>query len=318
MASRNGVGANSPAQRTKTNVLLDDRERAFANYYIETMAGGESARRAGYKDPRQAASRLLRRPNIRAMIEEALKRVEQVSAVTAADVVGRLWDLATADTRDVIEYRRGACRHCHGIGHGYHFTPAEYQKAEADHQRELDMGNPVGKFDSAGGLGFDERMAPHEDCPECFGKGRGFVVIADTDRMTDKASLLLAGIKQTREGVEVKLHSQVDALVNVGRHLGVFNDRLNVDANVTVNPLAELFDFLRAGPGRIRPGAAEQVTPPAKTLPAPSDKPAPRKGGAPKGERVATVTNRLLKTATKAKIPATPAAKKAAATRKKT
>ena len=299
-----GAGANWPIDRVSVNIVDDDRERLFVAFYVETLAGGESARLAGYKDPRQTASRLLRRPSIRAMIDAAHAKVERRCEVKAADVVARLWDIATADTRDIITHKRGACRHCHGIGHRYQFTAGEMERAEAEHALSASMGEALGAFDEKGGPGFDERREPSPECPECFGKGRGYVVIADTERMSDQAALLLAGIKQGKDGIEVKLHSQVDALVNVGRHLGVFNDKLNLNAEVTVNPLQELFEFLRTGPGRIRPRTVEPITDAVEVKP----------------QRIApTGPSRLLKTATQATPK--PAAKKAATkttTRKKT
>jgi phage terminase small subunit len=56
--------------------------------------------------------------------------------------------------------------------------------------------------------------------------------VHDTRKLSKTAARLYAGMKQTKEGLEVKMHSQDDALVNVGRHLGLFTDKIKLDANV--------------------------------------------------------------------------------------
>ena len=40
-------------------------------------------------------------------------------AIEHNDVVRRLYAMLTADTNDLVQYRRGACRHCYGIDHGF-------------------------------------------------------------------------------------------------------------------------------------------------------------------------------------------------------
>jgi phage terminase small subunit len=47
----------------------------------------------------------------------------------------------------------------------------------------------------------------------------------DTRQLSRRAARLYAGVKTTKEGIEVKIHDQQAALVNVGKHLGMFKDK---------------------------------------------------------------------------------------------
>lgn len=54
-----------------------------------------------------------------------------------------------------------------------------------------------------------------------------FVQLFDSDTLDDDIAACIAEVSQTREGVlKVKLHDKQAALVSIGRHLGMFNDKL--------------------------------------------------------------------------------------------
>ena len=50
----------------------------------------------------------------------------------------------------------------------------------------------------------------------------------DTRLVPASGRVLYAGAKQTKDGLEIKLHDQAKALENVARHLGMFVDRHEV------------------------------------------------------------------------------------------
>lgn len=66
---------------------------------------------------------------------------------------------------------------------------------------------------------------PNPDCTECHGEGVASVWFADTRKLKGGARLLYAGVKTTRDGMEIKTHDQMRALEYVARHLGMFVDR---------------------------------------------------------------------------------------------
>src|SRR5205085_6045811 len=83
----------------KTGILTPQQLKFIANWQGSGVAAAESA---GYKDPVNASSKLMRKEPVRAgirrkqnaMAEEAGKILGKQVAVCRADVINRLWDLA--------------------------------------------------------------------------------------------------------------------------------------------------------------------------------------------------------------------------------
>ena len=53
-------------------------------------------------------------------------------------------------------------------------------------------------------------------------KQNGFVRLTPTERLTEEQKKAIAGIKDGKYGVEIKLHDKLSALQLLGRHLGMF------------------------------------------------------------------------------------------------
>ena len=69
----------------------------------------------------------------------------------------------------------------------------------------------------------------------------GTVVIKPTTDLSDQQIGAIAGIKEGANGIEIKLNDKEKALELLGRHLGMWNDKLKVDGEVTTNnPFEEL------------------------------------------------------------------------------
>lgn len=69
----------------------------------------------------------------------------------------------------------------------------------------------------------------------------GMVQVKDTDQLSDSQIAAIAGIKETQNGIEVKLGSKEKTLELLGRHLGMWNDKINVEGQVEAkNPFADL------------------------------------------------------------------------------
>jgi phage terminase small subunit len=141
-------------------------------------------------------------------------------------VLRRWWDIATADPNELIQYRRTNCRHCHGEGFAYQWL----DKAEFD--QALKSAALVENADSRtfptddGGYGFNKKADPRADCPQCSGEGREDVFAHDTRHLLGAARLLYAGVKITKDGLEIKMKDQDKALENVARHLGMFKEKI--------------------------------------------------------------------------------------------
>lgn len=55
---------------------------------------------------------------------------------------------------------------------------------------------------------------------------RKMVSVVRTTDLTDDQRAAIAGIKEGANGIEIKLHDKIKALELLGRHIGMFNDKL--------------------------------------------------------------------------------------------
>jgi phage terminase small subunit len=174
--------------------MLSAKQRKFAEEYIVDLSGPKAAARAGFsqRSARQHAYRLLRNPEVAELINELMSARAERTRARADQVVRELVELAFADASDVVQFVRLACPSCY---------PAEAK---------------------------DIQRLPREDCEECFGDGVGLVQIRDTRTLVGGAKRLFDGIRESKEGIEVKLRDRTKALELLGRHLGMFNDKLQI------------------------------------------------------------------------------------------
>lgn len=206
-------------------------ERFVAEYVID-YNGRRAAIAAGYtpERARQTASELLAMPEVQAQVQARQEEVKTALGITEEVVLNRLTSIATADPRELTELHRGCCRYCWGIDHLYQRTPKELREDVAkwtnDELARQKDGKPSVPFNEAGGVGYNPKKDPNPDCPECFGDGAERVVFKDTRDLSPAARLLFAGIEQTQHGLKVRMHSQPEALVNIGKHLGMFAKRV--------------------------------------------------------------------------------------------
>lgn len=67
------------------------------------------------------------------------------------------------------------------------------------------------------------------------------VYIKPTVTLSDVKKKAISSIKQTKDGIEIKFHDKEKALEMLGRHLGMFKDKVEVSGDMKVNnPYAEL------------------------------------------------------------------------------
>jgi phage terminase small subunit len=171
--------------------------------------------------------------------ERVAERIAELRAIAAkqnelgvAELLRMHVEIATADARELVEYRRIPCRHCHGQDHRYQFTPAEMERAREKHdEKQAEAKNPK-PFDEKGGVGYTKKRAPHPDCPECHGDGLGEMLVSDTRKLSRVGAQLYEGVKLGKEGLEVKTRSRGDSLAAIGRHRGFFKEDNKVEVSV--------------------------------------------------------------------------------------
>ena len=202
--------------------LRSDKQAAFVREYVKDWNATQAAIRAGYSEATAGVigCENLQKPNVRAAITRRQAEVAAIAEVDAALVVRELYDIATADPRELMAVYRDSCRHCYGIEHLYQWTPAEYAAA---FDKAMKENKPAPELQ--GGIGYKATLDPHFDCPECHGRGVETVLVTDTRKLTGKAAKLYAGAQQTKEGVKALGRDQNAALMALGRYLGMFTDK---------------------------------------------------------------------------------------------
>ncbi|WP_162502947.1 terminase small subunit [Azotobacter chroococcum] len=238
---------------------LNPQEIEFCEVYL-TCYNGTRAWMVVYgaKNENSASScahEYLRKPEIRAYLAKRMKAMFERTEEAADRLIQQLQYAAYGDINELVEYRREACRYCHGEGHLYQSTPAEYRRAEEQ------AGANGEDFDPLGGIGFDPRKEPHPDCPECHGDGEGRVFFKDTRRLSPAGLALYAGAKVGKDGIEIKTASQERARELLARILKLFEDKTEVTVNLDTIMLEEKFAAkMRAAHERQRQVMAERCS----------------------------------------------------------
>lgn len=83
----------------------------------------------------------------------------------------------------------------------------------------------------------------YDDDGNCIGtkpKKYKCLELTATEKLTDEQKAAIAGIKQTTNGIEIKTNDKVKALELLGKHLGIFNEKLELsqdkpfEVNITI------------------------------------------------------------------------------------
>lgn len=216
---------------------LTPKQQKFVEEYLVDLNATQAAIRAGYAEntARVVGAENLTKPAVAAAIAAARSERSARTEITADKVLQRWWEIANADVNDLVQFRRVACRFCHGVEHAYQWIDQrEFNRAMADYFARMAEGQAVanaatvvaGAPTDEGGYGFSPKLDPVKTCPHCFGEGAGEVHAVDTRKLKGAARHLYAGVKVTQSGFEVKLHDPMKALDNVARHLGMFVDKV--------------------------------------------------------------------------------------------
>lgn len=215
---------------------LSELEAAFVEQYLIDLNGTQAYLRVKPHckevTARTEASRILAKPNVQEAVAKAKAERARRLNMTADDVVRTSMAIVQADVRELVELRVGCCRYCWGAGHRWQRTVGEMERDRKAHDLEAKLARikkePVQPFDEQGGVGYDRRQAPNPECPECFGEGESRVVLKDTSRLSPAALRLLAGIKQGKDGIEIKTHSVDASMKDLYRHFGLYKERVEL------------------------------------------------------------------------------------------
>lgn len=221
---------------------LDAKETLFVAEYLIDLDPKRAALAAGYSKTvaeskaYQWVSNSKVKPHVFAAIEERKQARMERLQIEQDDILRPLLEVLVADPNELVEHRRVCCRYCYGEAHRYQFTPAEWDKAIKDHdeKRALAIKNGMpdpGEISREGGIGYDARKPPVEDCPECFGEGDSRVHFKDTRSLSKAARALYAGTKISKGSIEIQMQNKEKAIELLGRHLGTWNDKLKLQGD---------------------------------------------------------------------------------------
>lgn len=227
--------------------ILTEKQEIFVRNYV-LWKDATKAYRASFDCSRMTDATVYRRafelkshPKITAIINE---RREQLASEVISDVKALITDLAmisNADPAKLVRHEVNNCRHCHGKGFKWQWKN-EHEWALAcaavtDKNAALDRKrNAAPEGDSIrmqehdpmpsdeGGYGYVLDGYPNPDCPVCLGEGVSRTVIADMRRLGPYEAKLYAGIKTTKDGIEVKMRDQDGAVDKLMRALGAYKD----------------------------------------------------------------------------------------------
>lgn len=232
------AGKAAPARQ----LGLTEKQQRFVDEYLVDLNATQAAIRAGYSPhtANEQGAQLLAKLSVQHAVREARSAQQNRTAITADTVLMEIANIALADARELVEVKTGCCRCCHGEGHKFQRTLLEMN---SDRERWLDKGKDPSEFDEQGGIGFNPLLLPHPECPNCGGDGDARTVLKDTRHLSPSAVALYAGAKQTKEGIEIKMHSKLDALEKLAKHLGVYEK----DNQQKADPLAALLARIASG-----------------------------------------------------------------------
>lgn len=240
------------------DIPLTASDERFISEYMIDMNGTQAYMRVhpGVKEitARTGGSRMLAKRNVSRKLALLTKEQAERLLIDSDAILLETKLIAFADMRELAEYRYLCCRSCHGKGFKYQRTIGErdrdFEKHEAvQDEREWkaqlrDKPYTRVKFDEKGGTGYNLHKEPHKDCPECSGIGVGRMVIKDTSRLSPGAVALYAGVKEGKDGTEIKPHSKLDALEKLYKHKGLYEaDNTQKDEGVKRTPeaMAEMY-----------------------------------------------------------------------------
>lgn len=202
---------------------MTPKEHLFVSEYLLSLNGADAYRKAGYshKAANVEARKTLTKPHIAAEIarqlEERCKRLE----IDADALLRRAATILTADPRELSGHYIGACRYCHGRDHDFQWRTEREWIAACDDAAAEQKSHP----NCQGGFGYNITERPDQDCPECNGLGVPYAWFADTRYLSPAAQILFEGVKQTKNGMEIRLASKAKAFDLLARYQGLMTQK---------------------------------------------------------------------------------------------
>lgn len=205
---------NSPLSRDNAEKLTI-REERFVHHYLRHLDVDRAYHEAGYAGE-AGGNQLLRKPYVAAAIEKRRAAQAKRLKIDSDRIVREFAKIGFADLSDVMRW-------------GTREIKIPYnRKGEQLPDSELSRAYRV-----------ETKYEP-------------YVEVIDSEDLHDDVVQSVAEVSMGKDGIKVKLHDKVNALTQIGRHLGMFNDKQTVDVNLMVQTIERRI---------VRPGDVIDVTP---------------------------------------------------------
>jgi phage terminase small subunit len=178
------------------------KQRQFVAEYLVDLNATEAAKRAGYSHAtaHSAGPRLLENVEVKAALEQAMTKREVRTLVRADRVLDEIGSIAFAKITDVVRW-------------GVKEVAIGYDE-DGKRLAPQDIGEAV--------------VVHHEMAP--------YVEALNSDDLPDHVKAAVAEVALTKDGLRIKMHNKPEALTLAGRHLGMWNDKLDVSLVITLSP----------------------------------------------------------------------------------
>ncbi|WP_269715780.1 terminase small subunit [Caulobacter sp. NIBR2454] len=212
-------------------MALNEKHLRFVEEYLVDLNATQAAIRAGYS-PKTAYSqgqRLLKYAEVAAAVAKAQEERAERTKVTADRVLTELAKIGFSDIRRAMKW-------------GSRFVERpEDDTPEGERLEEQSHGGAL------------KRRKAGDDGSDAFYVTT--VEMRDSSELDDDTAAAISEVSQTKEGVRLKLHDKRAALVDIGKHLGMFTDKVEHSGGlkIEIDPLQSVMDEV-SGAGRPKPG----------------------------------------------------------------
>jgi phage terminase small subunit len=190
-------------------VKLTAKQQRFVEEYLIDLNATQAAIRAGYsaKNAGKIGPELLGKTRVQEAIKAAMDKRSERTEITQNMVLGQLAKIAFSDITDFVKFG----------------------------QKEVQVMGPFGPlYETVTTADPSTGKKKKEKVP--ITKIINFVDFNESGQVD---GTIIAEVKQGKDGSSVKLNDRMKALELIGRHLGMFNDKLEV-TGTTNNPFAGL------------------------------------------------------------------------------
>ena len=182
-------------------MALSDKQARFVAEYLIDLNATQAAIRAGYSaaTAKQQGSRLLTNADVQEAVTSGRAEMAKRTEISADRVLTELAKIGFSDIRKAVRWASAA------------ILP------DAEPNEELEP-QPHG-----GAL----KRSRHEVA--------SVVELVSSDEIDEDTAAAISEVSQTTAGLKIKLHDKRAALVDIGRHLGMFTDKVEHSGAVSLN-----------------------------------------------------------------------------------